>query len=283
MCEVHAHSILSPRLAKLCTSSLHGLLSAAMCNQGGTEQALRARPCALQGARLGSQPAHAQHPARATRAPPGEQHVAGREVAVHLPRRLSVSPSRHATLHPPLRLIHAAWAEHSNVRSAMVSPRADSKPALRFHQHAATRACSGDARLTARRAGQVSGEPGAGRAAPAVATGAVGLRVHGRHGRARTRPTTGSCRYASTSAMSSASARSGCRRGRRERRVCSSPRRSARSRVPALASKRHGATGSGHGLIVAPTHPCRLATQAAAGACMLQCALCVMSPCSPCT
>ncbi len=61
------------------------------------------------------------------------------------------------------------------------------------HQHAATRSCS-DARLTARSAGQVIGEPGAGRAAPAVASGAPGVRGHGRRGRARTRPTKGSCR-----------------------------------------------------------------------------------------
>ncbi len=78
-------------------------------------KALRARPCALQWARLGTQPAHAQHPARATGAPPGKQHVAGREIAVHLPRPHSVSPSRHATLHPLLRWNHAAQAERTAV------------------------------------------------------------------------------------------------------------------------------------------------------------------------
>ncbi len=81
------------------------------------------------------------------------------------------------------------------------------------------------------------GGPGAGQAAPAIAPGAAGLRGHGRRWRARTRRCAGSCRYASASATSCASARSGCRRGRRERRVCSSPRRSARSREPALANR----------------------------------------------
>jgi hypothetical protein len=46
-------------------------------------------------------------------------------------------------------------------------------------------------------------------------------------------PTRGLCRNASASATSSAIARSGCRRGRRERGACSSPRCSACSRVPA--------------------------------------------------
>ncbi len=50
---------------------------------------------------------------------------------MHLPRRLSVSPSRHATQHPPSRLVQAARKVHSNARSAVVSPRRDSEPALR--------------------------------------------------------------------------------------------------------------------------------------------------------
>jgi len=51
---------------------------------------------------LGSQPAHAQPLAHAAIAPPGEQHVAGREVAMHLRCRSDVSRSQCPTTQAPL-------------------------------------------------------------------------------------------------------------------------------------------------------------------------------------
>jgi hypothetical protein len=41
---------------------------------------------------------------------------------MHLPRRLSISPSRHATLRPLLHWFHAAWAENGSAGSAGISP-----------------------------------------------------------------------------------------------------------------------------------------------------------------
>ncbi len=97
--------------------------------QARNSKALHARPCALQGARLGTQRAHAQHPARAAGARPGEQHVAGRKVAMHLPAA-SASAPRAWLFASPSRLTRAARTELSNARSAVVPLSTDSGPAL---------------------------------------------------------------------------------------------------------------------------------------------------------
>ena len=162
-----------------------------------------------------------------------------------------------AGLRPPMR---PAWAAGRGRRTQ--SPPDAGSPALGGAGRAPCCSACAATRLRcgALRSGrpargrEASGGPGPSRRLPALQACACSAGVRGR---GRTRPL-GVCRYASALAMSSASTTTSSRRGRRERRVCSSPRCSARSRVPgraACASGRERAPGPG-ALCPASTRAC---------------------------